>query len=95
MEIVMIAKITFAAVAIVLGAASVAFADDYPATPEKYQYLRNPNAPVPTYTLPGQPLRAPALIEGRNVGMQKGGAWNTPFSEQKRFFDRSATDFNS
>jgi hypothetical protein len=95
MEIVMIAKITFAAVAIVLGAASVAFADDYPYTAEKNAYLRNPNAPVPTYTLPGQPLRAPALIEGRNVGMQKAGAWNSPFSEQKRSFDRSATDFNS
>jgi hypothetical protein len=94
METVMIAKITLAA-ALVLGAASAAFADDMPYTAEKNAYLRNPNAPVPTYTLPGQPLRTPALIEGRNVGMQKAGAWNTPFSEQKRFFDRSATDFNS
>jgi hypothetical protein len=93
MESVMIAKITLAA-AIVLGAASAAFADDMPYTAEKNAYLRNPNAPVPSYTLPGQPLRAPVLIEGRNVGSQK-GTWNTPFSEQKRFFDRSATDFNS
>jgi hypothetical protein len=92
----MIAKITFAAVAIVLGAASAAFADDMPYTAEKNAYLRNPNAPVPTYTLPGQPLRAPAaLIEGRNVGTQKAGSWDSMFSEQKRFYDRSATDFNS
>ena len=89
----MITRITLAA-AIVLGAASAAFADDMPYTAEKNAYLRNPNAPVPSYTLPGQPLRAPALVEGRNVGTN-GGAWNTPFSEQKRFFDRSATDFNS
>jgi hypothetical protein len=88
----MIAKITLAA-ALVLGAASAALADDMPYTAEKNAYLRNPNAPVPTYTLPGQPLRAPAvLIEGRNVGTQ--GAGST-FSEQKRFFDRSAIDFNS
>jgi hypothetical protein len=94
MEIAMIAKITLAA-ALVLGAASAALADDYPYTAEKNAYLRNPNAPVPTYTLPGQPLRAPALIEGRNVGSQKAGAWDSMFNEQKRFFDRSATDFNS
>jgi hypothetical protein len=95
METVMIAKITLAA-AIALGA-SAALADDYPSTPEKQAYLRNPNAPVPTYTLPGQPLRAPAaLIEGRNVGTQKNdGSWGSMFNEQKRFFDRSATDFNS
>ena len=91
----MIAKVTLAA-ALVLGAASAAFADDMPYTAEKNAYLRNPNAPVPTYTLPGQPLRAPgALVEGRNVGTQKAGSWDSMFSEQKRFYDRSATDFNS
>jgi hypothetical protein len=95
MESVMITKITLAA-ALVLGAASAAFADDMPYTAEKNAYLRNPNAPVPTYTLPGQPLRAPAgLVEGRNVGTQGAASWGSAYSEQKRSFDRSAIDFNS
>ena len=85
-------KITLAA-ALVLGAASAALADDMPYSAEKNAYLRNPNAPVPTYQTFGQtqPVRG-QLIEGRNVGMQNAGS---VYSEQKRWFDRSATDFNS
>jgi hypothetical protein len=92
MEIAMFTKtkITLAAV-LVLGAASAALADDMPYSAEKNAYLRNPNAPVPTYQTFGrtQPVRG-QLIEGRNVG-----DWGTVYSEQKRSFDRSAIDFNS
>jgi hypothetical protein len=90
MEIAMFTKtkITLAA-ALVLSAASAALADDMPYTAEKNAYLRNPNAPVPTYQTV-QKQQAPRLIEGRNVG-----TWGAMYSEQKRWFDRSATDFNS
>jgi hypothetical protein len=86
----MIAKITLAA-ALVLGAATAAFADDMPYTAEKNAYLRNPNAPVPTYQTsgPAQQVRG-QLIEGRNVG-----TWGPAYSEQKRSSDRNSIDFNS
>jgi hypothetical protein len=98
-EINMINKTKTALVAaLVLGSASVAFADDLPYTAEKSAYLRNPNAPIPTYNeqAPAYQPAAPAavfrgqLIEGRNVGVQE----QVP-AEQKRSYDRSAIDFNS
>ena len=84
--------------ALVLGSASVAFADDLPYSADKAAYLRNPNAPVPTYNeqAPAYQPAAPAavfrgqLIEGRNVGVQE----QVP-SEQKHWLDRNPIDFNS
>jgi hypothetical protein len=85
--------------ALVLGSASVAFADDLPYTAEKAAYLRNPNAPVPTYNeqAPAYQPAAPAavrgqLFEGRNVGIS---VQEQVPSDQQHWFDRNAIDFNS
>lgn len=81
--------------ALVLSSASVALADDLPYTAEKNAYLRNPNAPVPTYNeaAPAAQIRG-QVIEGRNVGVDFGAQGTVP-SEQKRWFDRNSIDFNS
>jgi len=83
-------KMTIVA-ALVIGSAGAALADDNPYTWEKNQYLRNPNAPVPTF-LQAAPVQQTArgLIEGRNVGVR---TWAP--AEQRRSLDRNAIDFNS
>lgn len=83
--------------AFALSSASAALADDLPYTADKSAYLRNPNAPVPTYneqvayqaTPRGQAFQ---LVEGRNVGINVPAA--IP-SDQKHWYDRNSADFNS
>jgi hypothetical protein len=100
-EIIMISKTKTALVAaLVIGSASVAFADDLPYTAEKAAYFHNPNAPVPTYNEAAPAYEQPAyatqvrgqLIEGRNVGVSFEQA--VP-AEQKHWIERSPIDFNS
>ena len=82
--------------ALVLSSASVALADDLPYTAEKNAYLRNPNAPVPTYNeaAPAAQIRG-QLIEGRNVGVNAPASIYQVPSEQRIWLDRTSTDFNS
>jgi hypothetical protein len=90
-------KIALAA-AVVLASASAALADDNPYTWEKNQYLRNPNAPVPTYNEQAVQYQAAPrgqLFEGRNVGVPAAAPSQQIPSELKRSFDRNAIDFNS
>ena len=65
--------------ALLAASVSGALAYDGPLTIEQWNYVRNPNAPVPQYTVQN---RAPAavqgqLFEGRNVGVAP-GAFSAP-----------------
>jgi len=65
--------------ALLAASVSGALAYDGPLTIEQWNYVRNPNAPVPQYTVQNQ---APAavqgqLFEGRNVGVAQ-GAFSAP-----------------
>jgi hypothetical protein len=96
-EMTMITKTKTALIAaLVLSSASVALADDAPYNAEKDAYLRNPNAPVPTYqqSAPAPQARG-QLFEGRNVGVNApAGIYQVP-SEQRIWLDRTSTDFHS
>lgn len=87
---------TFLVAALVLGSASAAVADTMPFSAEEYAYLRNPNAPVPTYAQPAPAAQAGGqLIEGRNVGVgSPANIFETP-SELRIQFDRNSADFRS
>ncbi|MCC6948291.1 MAG: hypothetical protein IT539_11040 [Bradyrhizobiaceae bacterium] len=96
-------RITTALVAaFVLSSATAVLAQEAPYTIEEWNYLRNPNAPVPTYqqALPYAYGFENGLIEGRNVGVAvpnfEGPA--TPYdvpSDQQHWIDPRSIDFNS
>lgn len=86
----MFTKTTTALVAaIVLASASAVLADDAPFTFEQNAYMRNPNAPVPTYL--GNGIQAPraqtwshgTLIEGRNLGVSRGVERDLDLAERR------------
>lgn len=67
----MFSKTKIAAVAaLALASVAPAFAENEPFTREQWEYLRNPNAPVPIYIYKDQSAPRGQLVEGRNIGMQ-------------------------